>query len=96
MEIEFRNDFHNTATTVNVAYLPWVLTPGEVKRIRRDLCGVSDCVCGGILGERGRQDVEIRATSARNYQGYFVSGHGIGARLTEKEPDPCGTAGSTT
>jgi len=57
--IEIRNDFHNVAARVRIRRLPARLSPAQIARVRRILCGVSGCTCGGALGERGRQDIEI-------------------------------------
>jgi len=60
--ITVRNDFHNTQINLRLCY-EWrsgfELTPSQVQRARRVLCGVKDCTCGGALGERGPQDVAI-------------------------------------
>lgn len=53
-----RNDFHNTEVAVRVPD-DGVLSPSQVRRVRSKLCGMPDCKCGGVLGERGRQDVEV-------------------------------------
>ena len=52
--ITLTNDFHNTEATVRIAELQ----PGQVRqisrstynRIRRELCGMSDCQCGDVRG----------------------------------------------
>ena len=48
------NDFHNTAARVHPGP-GGRLSPATVRRVRRELCGLAGCVCGGFLGERGRQ-----------------------------------------
>lgn len=53
--ITITNDFHNTEARVRGLEL----SPATVRRVRRELCGISDCTCGGVLGQRGRQEVEI-------------------------------------
>jgi len=56
MKMVFRNDFHNTIATARapmVAPSTYRLNPWQAKRIRRALCGVKGCTCGGDLGERG-------------------------------------------
>jgi hypothetical protein len=56
--ITFTNDYHNTAATCRTRK---VLSCRAVKRIRRELCGISDCKCAQtVLGTRGRQNVEIQ------------------------------------
>ncbi len=60
-KITIRNDFHGSETRAvpNEGYL----SPRQVRRIRRDLCGIPECTCGGVLSERGPQDFEIEALS---------------------------------
>ena len=53
-----RNDFHNSSTTARVGD-SGELRPWQIKRIRKALCGISGCTCGGNLGERGPQDCDI-------------------------------------
>lgn len=55
-EITIRNDFHHTETTVRVPCATRRLTRRQVQRVRRTLCGIADCRCGGVLGERGPQE----------------------------------------
>lgn len=55
MLVTLKNDFHGTAATV----LPGKLSPAQVKRIWKELCGMQDCTCSGGLGTRGPQEVEI-------------------------------------
>ncbi len=52
--ITIRNEFHNTQARIR-AGIGDVLTPSQVKRCRRKLCGIKGCTCGGELSERGRQ-----------------------------------------
>jgi hypothetical protein len=58
MKITLRNDFHNTGTTLNakeVAGGSYYLSRSQVRKARRDLCGVAGCTCGGYIGQRGEQ-----------------------------------------
>lgn len=59
MIITIRNDFHGTESRIRVKALPAVLTDSQVRRVRRELCGMADCRCGGVLNQRGQQDVWI-------------------------------------
>lgn len=59
MKITIKNSYHNTETNIVVKSLPATLTPAQVRRCRETLCGCSGCTCGGELGERGEQDVDI-------------------------------------
>lgn len=68
------NDFHGTKVNV-VVDLSGTLSESQIKRIRRTLCGVKGCRCGGYLSERGPQTVDVFAHSATDIQifseGYF-------------------------
>jgi len=55
--ITLRNSFHNTTARVRIyPDTQTLLTASTVRRLRRELCGMSDCRCGGALGQRGHQD----------------------------------------
>ena len=57
--VTLRNNFHNTECRVRPD-ANGVLSPSQVKRVRRALCGIKDCTCGhGPCSTRGPQDVEI-------------------------------------
>jgi hypothetical protein len=45
------NSFHGTAARVRSGQL----SARTVRRVREALCGAQDCVCGGVLGQRGSQ-----------------------------------------
>jgi len=51
----FINDFHNTETTaiakVSSNGKGYKLTHAQLKRIKKDLCGIKDCTCGSIRGQ---------------------------------------------
>ncbi|MFA4834926.1 MAG: hypothetical protein WC749_02475 [Dehalococcoidia bacterium] len=54
-----KNDFHNTQVNLRVKHDGAVevmdiikLTPGQVKKSHRSLCGSADCTCSGDLGTR--------------------------------------------
>lgn len=61
--ITLTNDFHGQSVTLRLgqrnARGGWPLSQGQIRRARQELCGIAGCTCGGLLGERGRQDVEI-------------------------------------
>lgn len=61
MIVTIRNDFHNTSVQVKVKQFPHVMTVSQTDRVRRELCSTNGCTCGGILHERGPQDVVIIA-----------------------------------
>lgn len=48
MRYIIRNTYHNTEATVRTA----TLSTRTAQRVRRELCCLSDCRCGGILSER--------------------------------------------
>lgn len=60
--VEVSNSYHNTSTTARARVLDigeLYLSAGQVRRIRRALCGHYGCICGGELGERGPQAYEV-------------------------------------
>ena len=60
--VTITNDYHNSRANVRVnASGETMLTRSTVLRVRRKLCGISGCMCGGVLGQRGNQTVEISA-----------------------------------
>jgi hypothetical protein len=62
---EITNDFHRTAVRIR-AELGVELSPSQVYRARRALCGMSSCCCGGPLGERGPQAVRVEQVGYGN------------------------------
>ncbi len=56
--ITLNNDFHSTSVNlrVDLSSGSFELSPAQVRRARRELCGVTGCACGDALGRRGRQD----------------------------------------
>ena len=64
MRITLTNNFHATSVTLIAeedtrnTFAGW-LSPGQVKRARRDLCGCDGCQCGDDLGCRGPQHYAI-------------------------------------
>lgn len=66
--ITLRNDFHNTEVRVRVkGESPWKLSIGQTRRIDQELCGMTECQCGGI---RGPQTVETDGDDVRLYVTY--------------------------
>ena len=57
--ITIKNDFHNTAVKIAKLGENGELTDSQIRRIRNALCGVWGCTCGGVLSERGPQDIRI-------------------------------------
>ena len=65
-----RNAYHNTRASVR----PGKLTPRQVERINRALCGVPGCRCSGPLGTRGSQPCNIIVDyDASGAETYYVS-----------------------
>ena len=54
MMITLKNNFHSTS--VNLRPRNGRLSPAQMRRARRVLCGLSECQCGGI---RGPQEYEL-------------------------------------
>lgn len=63
--ITIRNNFHGSKVTIR-ANISDTLTPNQVRRARRELCGIDDCACGGALGERGEQDSRMFFTELQD------------------------------
>ena len=61
MLVAIYNDYHRTEARVRVPGLPHTLSDSQVRRVRRKLCGMAECTCGGVLDERGGQEVEVVA-----------------------------------
>ncbi len=54
--IKITNDFHHTTARVRGNQQgETLLSASIVRRVRRDLCGIAGCTCGGALGQRGPQ-----------------------------------------
>ena len=53
--VTVKNSFHGTAVVLR-ARLGKELTSGQIKKARKELCGVCGCTCGGPIGNRGPQD----------------------------------------
>lgn len=74
-KITLTNSFHNTqAKCVPIPIKSgrfsgfYKISRKTAMRLRRELCGIRDCVCGGIFGERDGYHVEvINEDYDRNY-----------------------------
>lgn len=62
MTITLKNDFHNTEVLLRAEVLSHIhhtatayLTTGQIKRAKRELCGIAGCTCSGEAGTRGPQ-----------------------------------------
>lgn len=53
--ITVKNSFHHTAVQIR-AEIGDELTASQIRRARKELCGIRGCLCGGPIGERGPQD----------------------------------------
>jgi hypothetical protein len=54
MTITLKNDFHNTQIGLKSRH-GHRLSPSQVAKARKVLCGIDGCTCGGHCGERGPQ-----------------------------------------
>lgn len=57
-QITLTNDFHHTSVRLVVDVDNCgheLLSPSQVKRARRTLCGVAGCTCGDVAGCRPQQ-----------------------------------------
>jgi hypothetical protein len=52
------NDFHQTSVIVHP--LNSHLSASQMRRVRRELCGMADCSCGGIRGHQVNRTQVIR------------------------------------
>lgn len=52
--ITLTNNFHETSVRLRMGD-DGRLSPSQVRRAARVLCGISTCTCGGDLGQRGPQ-----------------------------------------
>lgn len=63
--ITLTNNFHGTSARTRAhADRETLLTARTVRRLSRALCGIPCCTCGGAVGERGPQPVQVRAMPA--------------------------------
>ena len=56
MKITIKNHFHNTQAVIIVSNIGQVLTEAQITRAEKQLCGMADCVCGGLMEGNGAQD----------------------------------------
>lgn len=56
-KITLTNSFHGTEVALIVR--DGELSPRQIRRAKRELCGVRGCSCSDDLGIRGAQEVEI-------------------------------------
>ena len=59
------NSFHQSSVHLRPAQDGY-LSQGQCQRARRILCGIQGCLCGGDLGERGKQQIEIITSRDRH------------------------------
>ena len=65
MKITLKNDFHTTFVNLNVEVRSHIygvavayLSAGQIKKAKRELCGIRGCTCSGDAGTRGPQSLE--------------------------------------
>ena len=70
MKTTLTNTFHGTEVTLVDRHATGVmtLTNAQIRRARQTLCGIAGCTCGGSLGERGPQSVDIDEQGDGNIQ----------------------------
>jgi len=76
MIITLRNDFHRSEARVRIEGIPGNLSPAQVQRARKVLCGLHDCTCGGVRGPQshdGRQLWLEQTYDGQGRLGYRVS-----------------------
>lgn len=61
--ITLKNDFHNSSISIRAELGQW-LSKSQIARARKALCGITGCTCGGNLGERGKQSVQVDAEAS--------------------------------
>jgi len=73
MKLTFTNNFHNSSANVRADVIDgeaW-LTPSQVKRVGKKLCGVNGCACGYTeLNYRGDQEYNIETLQDFNGKSY--------------------------
>ena len=76
IRVTLSNDFHNSEVDILVdpdqiseyeTDLEVAPTLGQLRRVRRELCGFSDCTCGGV---RGPQQHDGRTLHINTYAEY--------------------------
>jgi uncharacterized protein YigA (DUF484 family) len=65
--ITLANDFHGSSVNLRLNGQPdrlgrYWLSRAQVRRARRILCGHAECVCGGVLSQRGPQNALVEET----------------------------------
>jgi hypothetical protein len=80
-KLTLRNDFHLTEVTLNINLEEikvgetFKLSPSQLKRSFRELCGMKDCCCGGVAGQRAKwheiDGVEVQLEIMEGQRGYY-------------------------
>lgn len=73
--ITLTNDFHNTSANVRPIIIKdgrfagyYKISRKTAMRLRNELCGSSDCTCGGTFGQRGGAYLDVvNEDCDRNY-----------------------------
>jgi len=81
MKITLTNDFHGSHVTLNANVLSHIhnvatayLTANQIKKARRELCGISACTCGeNSARTRGRQELENGKRLEINCDAYLAN-----------------------
>lgn len=80
-KLTLKNDFHNSEVTLNIDLEKikvgetFKLSPSQLKRSFRELCGMKDCCCGGVAGQRAKwheiDGVEVQLEIMEDERGYY-------------------------
>lgn len=76
MKVTIRNNFHNTEVTLEAKNITlektteYYLSPAQVDKAKRELCGLRGCTCSGVLGQRGPQNW----SGEQIYHGFVIYG----------------------
>jgi hypothetical protein len=80
-KLTLKNEFHNREVTLNIDLktikegATFELTPNQIKRANRELCGIKDCCCGGVAGQRADwhkiDDKEVSLEIQEKQRGYY-------------------------
>jgi hypothetical protein len=63
--IALRNDYHDTIVRLRAKF-GQELSRGQIRRSSSVLCGIDECTCGGILGERGKDNPHVELIGQRD------------------------------
>lgn len=59
MSVTFTNEFHKTEITLKTKDVGNDVSLATVRRVKKALCGISDCPCSGLDGTRNSEFVIV-------------------------------------